>query len=130
MGFFDDDWIEDVFREFLGEPSLGRRIRREKFIKGEDEERKIDYIEDNGKVYLIFELPGFSNKDVFIVTKGNELEISAKKENVEGVQEYLKNKLSNGKIIRKKLPEIVNAKKFKHTFKNGILEIIFDKRRS
>ena len=128
MGFFDDDFFDEIFRDFMGESPL-RRERRERFIRGEQEERKIDYVEDNGRVYLIFELPGYDEKDVFIVVKNGAVEISAKKHDTGDVQGYLKEKLSKGVSIQKKLPNIINPKNFKHTVKNGVLELNFAKRK-
>jgi HSP20 family molecular chaperone IbpA len=133
MSPFDDDFgdpFEDIVREFFG----GRRRTKNNnfFISNENDERETDYIEDNDYIYLIFELPGFSENDVSVVVKGNELSIKAgKKENEcdDGkVQNYLVEKLCKEMIIRKSLPKSVDAKNFKHTMKNGILEVVFSKK--
>ena len=49
MGFFDDDDdpFEGIVREFFG-PSI-RRGRRETIADGEEEERNIDFVEDENK---------------------------------------------------------------------------------
>ena len=53
MGFFDEDPFEDILREFFGDSPVRRR-HREAVIKGEREDRVIDFIEDNGWVYPVF----------------------------------------------------------------------------
>jgi len=126
MGFFDDnDPFEGIMREFFG-GSPTTRSRRQ-FIRGEEEDRNIDFVEDERKVYLIFELPGFREKDISLEIKGKDLEISAQKKNGESMQDYLGQKLRQGIVIKKKLPNIVNPKNSFHTIRNGILEIVFNK---
>lgn len=127
MGFFQDDPFEDIVREFFGEAPARRGKRREQFIKGEDEDRSIDFVEDDKKIYLVFELPGYEEKDISIAVEGNGLEISAQKSNGEQIRDYLHQKLRNGMSIKKDLPNIVKGKKFSHTIRNGILEVVFDK---
>ncbi len=130
MGFFEDnDQFENIVREFLGDGTS--RIRRgnyEEIIGNEREERVVDFIEDESYVYLIFELPGYSEKDILISIKGRELEIIAKKRNIEGIQNYLIEKFNNEIFIRKNLPNFIKTKNFKHTVKNGVLEIVFIKK--
>ncbi len=129
MGFFDDnDPFESIVREFFGGSPV-RRARREQFISGEDEDRVIDFVEDNEKVYLVFELPGFNEKDISVRVKGRDLEISAKKSNGEAIPDYLHQKLKQGVLIQKKLPKIVNTSRMQYYVNNGVLEIIFNKQR-
>ena len=129
MGFFEDnDQFEDIIREFIGESNS--RIRRddyEEIIEGEVEEGIIDFIEDEDYIYLIFELPGYDEKDILISIKGRKLEIIAKKRNSVEVQNYLTQKLNTGFFINKNLPSFIKTKNFKHTVKNGILELVFMK---
>ena len=130
MGFFEDnDQFEDIVREFLG--GGNSRIRRsnyEEIIGSEREERVIDFIEDEDYIYLIFEFPGYNEKDVSVSIKGRELEIVVKKKSIGEIQNYLIEKLNNGLFIKKKLPDFIRTKNFKHTVKNGILEIVFIKK--
>lgn len=127
MGFFDDDPFEDILREFFDHSPSERRMRRRTIIKGEEEERNIDFVESEDKAYLVFELPGYSEKEVIVFLKGNELEITAKKENGEGMQSYLNEKLKGGIHFNRILPKFINAKKFNKSMKNGVLEIVFEK---
>ena len=127
MGFFDDDPFDDIIREFFGHSPLERRKRRETIIRGEEDDRNIDFVESKDRVYLIFELPGYNEKDVVVAVKGKELEISAKNRNIEDVQEYLMEKLQRGMFFKRTLPNFINAKKFSHTMRNGVLEIVFEK---
>ncbi len=126
MGFFDDDPFESIVREFFG-GTTAKGKKRETFISGEEEDRTIDFVEDDKKIFLVFEIPGYSEKDISIIVKGRELEISAVKNDVTDIQDYLKTKLQRGFYIKKRLPTIVNTKNFEHTMKNGVLEIIFNK---
>ncbi|PXY71363.1 hypothetical protein CXX78_00735 [Candidatus Parvarchaeota archaeon] len=129
MSLFDNkDPFEEIVRELFN--GTQRQIdRSQDFIQSEEDERNIDFIEDNDYLYLIFELFGYNEKDVTVSVKGQELEIIAKKDNsqIEKVQDYLTKKLLNGIIIKKMLPKFVNPKNFKQTMKNGILEVIFSK---
>ncbi|MCH8945931.1 MAG: Hsp20/alpha crystallin family protein [Nanoarchaeota archaeon] len=130
MGFFeDDDQFENIIREFLGgRTSRIRKGNYEEIIESEREERVVDFIEDESYVYLIFELPGYSEKDISISIKGRELEIIAKKRDIEGIPNYLMEKFNNGFFIKKNLPNFIKTKNFKHTVKNGVLEIVFIKK--
>ncbi len=127
MSFFDDndDPFDSIVREFFGGSPIRRK--REQFIRGENEDRTIDFVEDEDYVYLVFELPGFNEKDISVIVKGKELEITAQKSNGEGMQDYLHQKLRQGLHVKKTLPNFVSSKDFKHTMRNGILEIIFTK---
>lgn len=121
---FEDDSIDRIFEDFFKNSLINRR----RFIVDEEEERTIDYIEDNDKVYLLFELPGYSKEDISVKINERELNIITKKESNEKIESYLKEKLNKGIIIRKKIPTNVNTQNFHYTIKNGILEIIFDKK--
>jgi len=131
MVLFDDDIFgndpfENIVREFFGERP--KRKYEKQFIQNEEEERVIDLIDADGKAYLIFELPGYSEDDVFVNITGKTIEIIAKKKTAEGAKEYLSQKLINGIRYKRALPENINPKKFKYTQKNGILEVVFDKK--
>ena len=131
MSFFDDenDPFDDIIREFFGGSPIRRSRKREQFISGEDEDRTIDFVEDENYVYLIFELPGFNEKDISVIVKGKELEITAHKSNGENIPDYLHQKLRQGLHVKKRLPNFVSSKKFKKSMRNGILEIKFIKNR-
>ncbi len=128
MSFFDDDPFDEIFKEFFGSTrqrtSSGSRGR----IKSEGEERIIDYIEEDDKIYFVFEISGYAEEDIDVSVKGKDLQISALKENPEGAQPYLYNKLQKGIYFRKTIPEKINAKKMTKNFKNGILEVCFLKK--
>lgn len=129
MSFFNDDPFDEIVREFFGENQTNRRKYSEKIIEGEDEERTIDFIESGKNIFLIFEIPGYSEEDVSVKLKGKVIEITAKKKNLENVQGYLSRKLRGGVYLKKTLPNFINFNKFNHTFKNGILEIVFDRKK-
>ena len=130
MTFFEDnDQFENLVRElFGGRVSRIGRDNYEEIIEGEKEERVIDFIQDENYIYIIFEFPGYNEKDISISIKGKELEIIAKKRSMGEVQNYLIQKLNEGLFIKKNLPNFIKTKNFKHTVKNGVLEIVFVKK--
>jgi len=127
MGFFDDDSFEELFSEIFRNKQ-GSSIRQNQIIQGEEDERIIDFIETEDKIYLVFELPGYRQEDVLIVVKNGKIIIDARKKNGESIQSYLSQKLKQGMHIEKILPGFVKTKKFDFTLKNGILEVIFIKK--
>lgn len=128
MGFFDEDSFDEIVKQFFGETPVRRR-HREQFIKGEDEDRTIDFVEEDNDAYFIFELQGYEEEDIKLNIEGKRLEIYAKKKNKENIQDYLHQKLSAGFNIKKTLPAFIESKSFSHTIKNGVLEIKFNKTR-
>lgn len=128
MGFLDDnDPFESIVREFFGNLPIRGGGRGHQFISGEDEDRVIDFVEDENNIYLVFELPGYLEKDISVIIKGRELEITAHKSNGEDIQDYLHQKLRRELHLKKQLPNFVNPKNFSYTMKNGVLEIVFIK---
>ena len=130
MSFFDEeDPFEEVIRGFLGSSRPRTRTRANKeFIEGEEEDRVIDFIENGDNVYVIFELPGYSYKDVTITVNGFDLLVNVRKRVADSV-EYLIDKFKSGVMIKKKLPSFVKSKDFSYTMNNGILEVTFNKKR-
>jgi len=127
MDWFDDDF-EEIIREFFGHSPGSKKKYTRTFISGEHEERVIDFIEDKDKVYLVFELPGYNEEDILINIVGNTIEIKANKKNTANIKPYLVNKLAQGVYFKKTLPKFIKTKNFKHSFKNGVLEIVFNKK--
>lgn len=127
--FFDDDFndpFDSIVSQFFGRP-YGRGARKRYEISGE-EESELGFVETNEKVFLILEIPGYNEKEISIILKDKKLEIHAKKIHLENVKDYLANKLQRGVTISKTLPSHVSTKNFSHTFKNGILEVAFDRK--
>jgi len=127
MSFFDEnDPFESFVKEIFGE-STGPVKRNRTIIQGDGEDRTIDFIEGERKVYALFELLGYNEEEITVSVKGRELGISARAHTTDDIQPYLVKKLNRGQIIRKSLPAFVNPKKFEHSIRNGVLEIIFEK---
>lgn len=124
MSPFSNDPFDDIMREFFGSSQV-RRQRRNQFINGEEEDRVIDYVEDEDYIYMVFELPGYEEDDVSVTVNGSGLEITAQKSNEKNMQTYLNEKLKQGLRIKKQLPKNLNPKNFKKTLRNGILELSF-----
>ncbi|PIN93384.1 hypothetical protein COU54_03225 [Candidatus Pacearchaeota archaeon CG10_big_fil_rev_8_21_14_0_10_31_24] len=124
------DWNEDPFEDLVNSFFGGRPQKRknERFTQGEEEERNIDFIEDENFTHIVFEIPGYTKKDILVVIKGKTLEVSAKKSSATNIKEYLISKLQQGVSISKNLPSNVQSSKFTYTYKNGILEVKFNKK--
>lgn len=125
--FFDDDPFESIFEHFLERSRPGRG---NSFIRGEDEERVSALIEDKQHVYLIFELPGYTEEDVSVTMRGRILELRVKKQTMEGIKEYLAQKLAAGLHYTRALPDFVSPQGFSYTMKHGVLEITCKKKGS
>lgn len=125
--FFGDDSFDSIVRQFFGGNNGSvRRVRNRIDSDEEDRESEIGFIEGNGRVFLIIEMPGFDEKDVAISVKDRTIEIFARKKSIDGIKDYLARKFKEGISIRRVLPSHVSSKKFSHTFRNGILEVAFD----
>ncbi len=127
MGFFDDDPFEEIVREFFGGTPSRVSSNGQKIISGEDEERKIDFVETPKEFFIVFELQGYEKEDVSLEIVGNKLVVHAKKKQSEKMEDYMARKLFQGLEITKVLPKFIKTKNYKHTFRNGVLEIAFKK---
>ena len=129
MGFFDDDNdpFESIVKEFFQGTRPARTTSSRDFLKSEKEERVIDYIEEGKTIHFVFELFGYNKEDIKVEAGKGFVEVEAKKKNMEKVQDYLVNKLSRGMKIKKEVPGL-KVKKYKWTFKNGVLEVEVEKK--
>jgi len=125
MNPFGRDPFDDFFRRFFGDDE---GYSREEIIHGEEEERIIDFIETPKKIYIVFELFGYSAQDISVEVKGRELVVRAKRKPSESDDEYVAEKLSAEKRFDKILPKFVKTKTMAKTFRNGVLELSFDKK--
>ena len=124
MSFFDDDPFEDMMKDFFQRSS---RQQSNEVISGEQDERMIDFIETEKKIFLVFELAGYRKEDAKVNVSKNEIEIVVKRKVEESVPDYLAQKLNRGIQLKKPLPKFLNKKRYSWTFKNGVLEIQFIK---
>ncbi|MBT3642803.1 Hsp20/alpha crystallin family protein [archaeon] len=124
MNPFGDDPFERLAREFFG----GNNSSDDEFIQTEQEVKSLDLIEGKDHVYLIFEFPGFKESEVNVEISRDEIIIVTSRKGLEGEEEYISQKLAATNPIRKKLPSIIKTKNYSKTFRNGVLEIVFDKK--
>lgn len=122
-----DDPFENLVRQFFGGEAYDENSQDE-VIENEEEERNIDFIETEDKIYLIFEMPGFEESDLSIVVNKKEIIISASAKKSEGAQDYLVKKLREGISFSKLLPRNADYKKYSTSFKNGVLEVAFNRK--
>ncbi len=124
------DWIderdpfESIVREFFGEA----RPKRRSVIRSEEDNRSIDFIETKDHAFFIIELPGFSEEDVAVKIRDGAIDLVARKKILEGVHEYLRDKLGEGLRLKRELPRFIQSKDFTQTMRNGILELRFERR--
>ena len=124
-----DDPFDNLVNQFFGHnksKSAKVKGRRVDFSDNEEDLSAGECIEDNSIVYLLFEIPGFSEKDIRLAVKEGILEINAMRKSSNQVPDYLAAKMESGVIFKRSLPSGV-SKKFTHTYKNGILEVVFEK---
>lgn len=124
--FFDDPF-EDLVNQFIRGARGSRGFQNRKEIS-EDENGDIEVIGFQDKIFIILELPGYDEKDVDIEFKGKTLIVTAKKKEECKMQDYLSRKLCTGEQFKKTLPDFINLKNFKSSFKNGVLELVFNKK--
>ncbi len=79
-------------------------------------ETPIDILETDSNIYAVVGLPGMETKNIILSCTGQTLEITASNA-VKTMNETIQ------------LPARVNKKGMKSTYKNGILEVIFNKPR-
>jgi HSP20 family protein len=119
MGLFEDDSFDDFVKEFFGQQGVQRKVQTR------EDDRLVDFIDTDERLFLIVELPGFTKEEVNVTVRDKVLEIKAQKRELEGLPEYLAQRLMQGIKIRRTLPSTVNVKSMSYTFSNGILEVSF-----
>lgn len=123
---FEDDPFEDIVNQFFGNSERIRRSRIKRFVDEEDQNSQ--FIEEDNYIYLIVELPGYSEKEISVSIKGDRIVISAKSSQRIEAQDYLEQKRREGIMIEQILPDNIKTKNFTKTFRNGVLEVTFEKR--
>ncbi len=86
----------------------------------------VDIIDEEDKIKVIADLPGFSKEDIEIYLEDGDLVIKAerKEEIEEKGKNYIRQERRFGEIYRRiALPEEVDAEKIKAKYNNGVLEI-------
>ncbi len=86
----------------------------------------VDIIDEEDKIKVIADLPGFSKEDIEIYLEDGDLVIKAerKEEIEEKGKNYIRQERRFGEIYRRiTLPEEVDAEKIKAKYNNGVLEI-------
>lgn len=127
MSFFDDDPFEDIMRSFFGQSGNPTRDRTNEMIRGEQDERMIDFIETDKDAFVVFELPGYRKEDVHVDVTKSEIIVVAKRKVGESVASYLAQKLGTGIELTKPLPKSLYKRKYELNFSNGVLELRFKK---
>lgn len=123
---FEDDSFEDIVNQFFGNSGRIRKSRIKRFV--EDEDQNSQFIEEDNYLYLIVELPGYSEKEISVSIKEDRILISAKSSRRIEAQDYLEQKRREGIMIEQILPDNIKTKNFTKTFRNGVLEVTFEKR--
>ncbi|MGV8142728.1 MAG: Hsp20/alpha crystallin family protein [Candidatus Pacearchaeota archaeon] len=125
MGYNEDDPFESIVNQFFGGARGVRRSRVKRVV--DEEDQNTQFIEEEDYVYLIVELPGYSEKDIDMEVDNDTITVSAKAKQIVA-QDYLARKQKEGITIEQIVPENIRTKNFKKTFRNGVLEVTFEKR--
>lgn len=123
-----DKMMERMFREFSEEKYVLPRYETEL-----TREPKTDILEDDKEYIIITEIPGVDKKDIKVNVDGNLLKISAesKREDYQKNKNLLRRERTITKFYRSfMLPDYIDPKKAKATYKNGVLTIRFPKVKS
>ncbi len=99
---FNNDPFEDIVNQFFGNTGRVRRSRVKRIT--EEEEQNTQFIEDEDFVYLIIELPGYSEKDINVSVNEDRINISARAKQIVA-QDYLAQKQKEGINIEQIAPE-------------------------
>lgn len=126
MDLFDDDNFEDILNQFMGNSARVRKKSRSKIR--EDEEQNTQFIEEDKYIYCIIELPGYQEEEVNLSIKEDILIISARAINNSNTQDYFSQKHKEGITLQQRIPSDIKTKNLKKTFRNGVLEVTFEKR--
>ena len=89
-----------------------------------------DIYEDEKNVYAEIDLPGFERKDIELKLEGNNLVVSAKKDQLKEQKKknYYRCERTQGSIYRKfNLAAAINESKIKAVYKNGVLKVTLPK---
>jgi len=130
--FFGND-MNDIVRQFFGGVNGRRSRKRENFeedeeIEEDEEGNKIEIVDLENELHFIFDLAGYDEKDLRLEVKDKTLIVQVKKKGECKMQDYLSKKLCRGETIKKTLAPYLDIKNFKHSIKNGILEVKFEKK--
>lgn len=102
-----------------GKPEIQQFGNIKKSVKGtpqvkEEREPLVDVMETNGEIRVVVELPGVEKTDIKLHGTENSLEISVDTPQYKYYKEVC-------------LPNKVNVKEAKSTYKNGVLEVVLPK---
>lgn len=114
MSFFNEDPFDDLIREFFNHGGSNRRSSKKYY--SDYNEASENLVESSKSYYFVMELPSFKN-----------VEIGEKISGDSGKVKILKIILDDDEEISYILPKKVKTKDYTHTFKNGILEVEFQK---
>ena len=86
--FFDDgnDPFDQLVKQFFGHAPGKSKPRMQRKVDSQEDLSSGEVIENDDIVYLIFEIPGFSDQEIKISVKDNILEIKAEKKSKEDIQ--------------------------------------------
>ncbi len=129
-------WVFDPFEEIRRMQERFGRLLDEferstrRFIGSEAPEFPVDVIEEEDKIRVLADLPGFKKEDIEIYFEDGSLVIRAKrKEEIEEKERgYIRQERRYGEVFRRiSIPVEVEIENAKANYSNGVLEIILPK---
>ena len=125
------DWLSPISRDPWGELFFDRlwpdftRDLTEEWVPS------MDFVEKGGKYHLTAEVPGMKKDDIQISVHDGIVTIEGKKEssNEEKGSRYYIKETRVGSFTRSfRLPEDASSEKIDATYKDGILNVVFEKK--
>lgn len=116
--------IDRMFSDFFGYPSLRTDMDVE-FMP------RVNIKENRDNVAIMFELPGMEKKDIKVTVKDGNLIVSGQREFRQDQEDenLIRHEIRSGRFSRSfSLPETIDQNSCKADYKNGLLEVKFNKR--
>lgn len=116
--------IDRMFSDFFGNPPLRTDVDVE-FSP------RVNIKENRDSIAMLFELPGMEKKDIKVTVKDGNLVVSGQREFRDESEDanFVRREIRTGRFSRSfTLPDSLDQGSVKADYKNGILEVKFNKR--
>ncbi|MCX8172171.1 MAG: Hsp20/alpha crystallin family protein [Archaeoglobaceae archaeon] len=123
-------WRFDPFEELRRTMDRLNRLLLEGIEPFREYGTAIDLIDEEDRVKVVADLPGFEKDEIEVFFEGNSLVIRAesKRESEEKKRDFLRKERRYGRVYRKiALPEGLRTELAKASYRNGVLEVMIPK---
>lgn len=115
---------DPFFDDFFSAPSVFGRWADTAYVP------RVDIRETKDNLMINFEVPGMEKDDIKVVVKNNILTVSGGREDKNESEDdsYVRREIYSGSFTRQfTLPDSIKSDSIKAEYKNGILQVTFDK---